>query len=508
MSMYKFDTPSNVTFRNLMGLCEEYAYPLSAMWPSFWLKAAAVHDGDVWRLTFFALVGRWGEAVGIDEVQSSGEALAAVSKRLDASEAWTLLDTLVTEGFVPLSDSIQAFAPDVLVPACPHWQEPSLPHPLSTTADVAEEAAWRWLYAYGTTQWLPDMTVRFKLERRLQADLDRVGVRDYPRYISTHFGQWEYSPNNPSFDMLEYHLDLPLALRITHGAPDVVAHIRPLFIACRPPLTLAELTITSGTRPSSRRAAAPLSVVRRQDENEWAHGVATISSDHDKVWMSAPHLYRTLLHEIQLPTLPTQVGKALAYIYRPNKPKKGAEIWAECLLKGQDDVFEVALLNALARLGVPVLFCGQFQKLNTNVSENEVAPLANDKMRLANVAHAKASGPATEGFDLVALDARHHRAVFISVKGTESAPSERHIETLLKGVATVGKTLENWTVHGLVVCHASATLLHRLKDRGDVGVWGQDELETLWRADTPDVLERLLWALPSVPDLGIFWGHM
>ncbi len=91
-------------------------------------------------------------------------------------------------------------------------------------------------------------------------------------------------------------------------------------------------------------------------------------------------------------------------------------------------------------------------------------------------------------------------------KGIEGSPGEREVEKLLKGVATVGRMVEGWDVHGLIACHASATLLHRLKERGDVGVWGQNELAMLLHADTQDVIERLLWTPPGWPNLDVLRG--
>jgi hypothetical protein len=115
--MHRLHVPDNPSFLQLMGGVEEYAYPVQDMWPSFWLKAAAVHDGETWRLCYFALVGRWSEAATVEPVQEVRDALAAVSRSLDAAETWALLSTLVTNGTIELAPSVIAHAPDVSVPA-------------------------------------------------------------------------------------------------------------------------------------------------------------------------------------------------------------------------------------------------------------------------------------------------------------------------------------------------------------------------------------------------------
>ena len=107
----------------------------------------------------------------------------------------------------------------------------------------------------------------------------------------------------------------------------------------------------------------------------------------------------------------------------------------------------------------------------------------------------------------MAVDVAHHRAVLLSAKGIERSPGEEDVVKLVNSVESVRRILGDWQVHGIIVSHASATQLLRLKDRRDVGVWGQDELAMLLRADTRDAIEHLLWTLPGWPGGNIFVGH-
>src|SRR5690349_17627806 len=143
--MHRPHLPDNPTFLQYMGGVEEYAFPVREMWPSFWLKAAAVHDGEMWHLCYFALVGRWSETATVEPVQETRNALAAVSRSLDADEAWALLSALVSDGTIALAPSVIAHAPDVSVPTLgtDAWQALTPTSLGRTISDVVEEAEWR-----------------------------------------------------------------------------------------------------------------------------------------------------------------------------------------------------------------------------------------------------------------------------------------------------------------------------------------------------------------------------
>lgn len=504
MSVYRPDVPLSVTFLELMGIFEEYAYLVRDMWPSFWLKAAAVHDGKRWNLSYFALVGRWREAA-VEEVWEPGNALVVVSKQLSADDGWKLLNDLVAKGVVALSDAIIAEVPNIPVPSYHHYQEPTPQPPLSTTADVAENAEWTWLYVYDSGQWLPS-TEHNDLLRRLQPDLERHGLRDYQRLINAHFGVSEYRPNDSSCDRLQYHLDLPLALRIIPGISDPDAHTRPVIVACRPPLTLKQLTLTSGSRPSVTHTKVPILDHRPVDDG-WMCGTATISSNDSKIWLASPLLYRTLQHDISVPTPAAQVTDAIAHIYDSRKPARGEQAWAKHLLEGQDDQFELALLNALTRFGIPVLFAGQLRQHEAVVRTEHPSEPTPGSAQVQTKDKPKAHGPATPGFDLMALDTARKRAVLISAKGITHNPGDDDIENLLKATIALGRKLDGWFITGLIACHASSVRLVRLRERKDIVIWGQDELEALLRADTPEPVERMLWMRPGWPQLDIFQGY-
>jgi hypothetical protein len=69
--------------------------------------------------------------------------------------------------------------------------------------------------------------------------------------------------------------------------------------------------------------------------------------------------------------------------------------------------------------------------------------------------------------------------------------------------------LVGWHVTGLIACHASATILDRVRARHDIVVWGQDELEALLAADTPDPVKRMLWTPPGWwQQLDVFRGYL
>lgn len=200
-------------------------------------------------------------------------------------------------------------------------------------------------------------------------------------------------------------------------------------------------------------------------------------------------------------------ARGIAYIYESKKPARGGQTWTKHLLEGQDDKFELALLNALTRFGIPLLFAGQLQQEERSArSENPSNSTAGSNQKETKSAP-KAQGPATPGFDLIALNTMRKRAVLISAKGITRNPGDDEIENLLKGTITVGRKLESWHVTGLIACHASAMRLVRLRERKDSVIWGQDELKALLQADTPEVVERMLWMTPGWPQLDVFLGY-
>jgi hypothetical protein len=73
--MPRFDLPQQGTFMQLAGAVATYIDPFEAMWPFYWLKMAAVRDGDIWSLCHFSLVGRWSDVEPIRPVRDRGDAL-------------------------------------------------------------------------------------------------------------------------------------------------------------------------------------------------------------------------------------------------------------------------------------------------------------------------------------------------------------------------------------------------------------------------------------------------
>lgn len=462
------------TFLEFVGHVEEYAYPLREMWPSFWLKAAAVRHDDAWCLCYFSLCGRWSGHSAAHEFRELSDALVAVSIPLDAETTWNMVESLVDTGSIALLPEFIALVPQMQRPISPTvlWQEPVQWELPETIKDVCEPADWRYLHTSGTLQWLDDLQTQFALQRALQPYLSRVSERDNQSFIASRFGSGKRQANNYSLEIFQYFFDLPLALRVVSGIPDHSTRTRPLYLASRPPFALGEFTVTSGTRPPPD---APVHLIETGPTHEdgWMSGTVIISATVSKVWLANPHLYRPLVYDQPLPTPQDQAAQAIGYVYAPTKPGNGLANWRKQLVEGKNAEFEVALANALSRLGIPVLFSGQLRQED------------------------KVSGPATPGFDLVALDHVQRRAVVISAKGITHNPGDDDVENLLKGVATIAQLLQGWRVTGLIACHASAERLSRMRERKDLRFWGQDELELLLQADTKQAIDYLLWAPPG-----------
>jgi hypothetical protein len=137
--------------------------------------------------------------------------------------------------------------------------------------------------------------------------------------------------------------------------------------------------------------------------------------------------------------------------------------------------FEIALVNALTRLGIPVLFGGEIER------------------------EGQLGGPATPGVDLIALDFQFRRATLISLKAATHSPTEREIGKLLEGVHGLAAELPEWQVIGVLACRAPSSDLDRFTSRTDVRVWGREDLVAISQAESPEAIGRLLWLPPGAP---------
>jgi hypothetical protein len=185
-----------------------------------------------------------------------------------------------------------------------------------------------------------------------------------------------------------------------------------------------------------------------------------------------------LIRAYAVPTMPETLAGAVASLYAPHDPAgKGRAEWTNDLQNGSGPAFEVALLNALARMEIPTLFAGQFKG-----PEGE------------------SGGTATPGIDLVALDARNLRAVAISAKGAPKLPKHEQLEVVRQAVHTVGRALPGWSVFGLVACHAPPRDFATWTRPDDIKVWGQAEVERFLQASTVQAIAGLLWMPPWTPE--------
>ncbi len=172
----------------------------------------------------------------------------------------------------------------------------------------------------------------------------------------------------------------------------------------------------------------------------------------------------------------SQLLSLLGYMYRkPNTENIGAGIatWSKNLTEPntQGENLEVSLLNALARLGVPVLFGGDIQ----------------------------GSGPATPRYDLVALNfgapMQTPTAVLISCKSTTNQPQRTEIALLSDESSKVRTVLPEWQVFGAFVNLGEPTA-DEFNYRQDVRIWKQSHLQALLHAKEQRFISQFLWTPP------------
>jgi len=172
-----------------------------------------------------------------------------------------------------------------------------------------------------------------------------------------------------------------------------------------------------------------------------------------------------------------QLVSLLGHMYRqPNGEdiEAGVETWIKNLTEPNQQTgakLEVALLNALARLGVPTLFGGDIQ----------------------------CGGPATPTYDLVALDfgapMQVATAVLISCKSTTNQPGRTDIALLSDAAGRIRAFLPGWLVFGALVNLGEPTA-DEFSYRQDVRVWKQSHLQALLHAKEYRFIAQFLWTPP------------
>jgi len=172
-----------------------------------------------------------------------------------------------------------------------------------------------------------------------------------------------------------------------------------------------------------------------------------------------------------------QLLSLLGLMYRqPNTEESGADIqtWISNLTQPNQQTgakLEVALLNALARLGVPTLFGGDIQ----------------------------CGGPATPTYDLVALDfgapMQTPTAVLISCKSTAKQPNRTDIALLSDASRRIHAFLPDWLVFGALVNLGEPTA-DEFTYRQDVRIWKRSHLLALLHAKEYHFVAQFLWTPP------------
>jgi hypothetical protein len=476
--MPRFELPRQESFSQLVGAVAAYTDRFAPMWPFYWLKVAAVRDGDVWRLCHFTLAGRWSGVEPIRPVRDRGDALAVVSAPFAAAEARQLLATLAQEGALAIFPGVIAHAPTIpLITSGYYWQEP-VPFTASELADVAEQATWRYLHIAGTQTLPSDAERQERLARAVAPDLERRNLRSFEALLASRFSVATHETHLYTLDHFRYVFDLPLGLDIERGPLYRETGRLRLTLRSRRPITLGDMQMTLGAHWSSDADTLPIEVDSDTDSG-WSFASASAPYDCDGVSVWAPSLHKRLPYTISATSVTEQARAALYRLYTnawTERVKAGEMRWLRDLMDIQKGArFEIALVNALTRLGIPVLFGGEIER------------------------EGQLGGPATPGVDLIALDLQFRRATLISLKAATHSPTEREIGKLLEGVHGLAAELPEWQVIGVLACRAPSCNLARFATRADVRVWGREDLSVISQAESPEAIGRLLWLPPGTP---------
>jgi hypothetical protein len=487
--MPRFDLPQQGAFMQLAGVVATYIDHFEPMWPFYWLKMAAVRDGDTWHLCHFSLAGRWSDVEPNRPVRDPGDALVVVNAPFAAAEVRQMLATLAQDSTLTLVPGVTARAPTIpLSPAGYYWQEPVLFTP-SEVADIAEQVPWRYLRIADTQSLPSDFERQARLLRAVTPDLEQRNMRSFEALLASRFSAGRHEMNQYSLDLFRYAFDLPLALAVEHGLLDRKTGGLQLTLRSRRPINPDSIQVTLGAHWSSDAQGHPVDVEVNADSG-WSFVTTTVPHDCGGISIWAPVLDKWLPYEIVAPSAAEQARWALHRLYTnawSERVQAGEVRWLTDLLRVQKGArFEVALVNALTRLGIPVLFGGEIER------------------------EGQLGGPATPGVDLIALDLPFRRATVISLKATVHSPSEKEVGQLLEGVNGLSAELPGWKVIGILACRAPGSQLGRFATRTDLRVWSREDLETISAAEEPEAIRHLLWLPPGLPveaSWRYFLGH-
>lgn len=246
-------------------------------------------------------------------------------------------------------------------------------------------------------------------------------------------------------------------------------------IRSRRPLAPDTLKVALGDHWSSDAAVLPVET-EVESVDDWSIAGINVPYHCGGVTLHAPPLDTWLPHQVAAPSPLEQARSAVSRLYARaahDATSTGTARWERALLHARKGAhFEVALANALARLGIPLLFGGQV--------EWDVLVERSGRLERGE----EVGGPATPGVDLVALDPLERRATAISAKANNNSPSDDEIQALLDGVAALQGELIGWTVFGVLACRAPRTRLGRFLARDDMRVWGREDLESIAAAES------------------------
>lgn len=507
----RLELQNGISFAELVAILRQSLLPFDEMWPYFWLKAAAILDEGQWRLCHFTLSGRWSEARPTRELRDKGEALVAASYLLTASRAYEMLAMLAQNSKAEILPSVIAAAPPDTVWSGTsfYWQQHVSLFP-PDIADVAEQPYWQYLLLLDSKDWLSNNAeAHGRIMRTIQADLDERDERSFESFLSARLLGGHYDTTNYSLTRFRYTFDLPLALNVERGTLNRQVGEIPFTVRCRRPLDMRHVDMTVGPFWSSDAEDVPKSD-EKVFEDGWSACTVSIPYGSEKLWMSVPALDKKLASEIRHPSRAQELRETVGSIYSKfgaESSAVGIDRWKHHLLDDTGADFELALANALARLGIPVLFGGQVPDSAFNSITQP-----SDALRQAQPGQKAKSrsggGTATPGYDLIALDLPYKRAVTISAKGSDKTPGYNDVQSILARTKSVASALPGWTVFGIIASHAPLDRLGSFAGRKDVRVWSREDLQTISEADRAEVVNFMLWLPPWVPPQDAWRYHL
>lgn len=452
----------SVPLEEVLVSTRDFLSQFEAVWPKWWLTGVCLRpdDEDSWKLLALEAFALFGTDAPEIPLEFRSDHIVIASRATDFSE----ISAIISQHQPPMLCGISPCLP-------PPTQEGNvtssfLSEQLGTSRLIPRER----LCMCASVLWRPNQQQTYKRDEAWHEAV-AAGYGAFEHLVADQLGVSSFD-TSPKIEIVA-----PLGLDCTFPNPELVRlkYRRPFFARDWQVLAPSDGRL----RPSASPAPAADGEVSNDVGNDgWYTQTFTVPTDCQRVWLRHPLLGRRLLrwdapyqHQAQARPLES-LDYLVGAVYRTGDTdslQAAADRWMQQLKSVEDTKQELALANALARLGYSVLFGGKQTQC--------------------------------QDVDLVVLDHVRARALLIDAhtvhKGSGVNAVRKKVEELQTRVVELATYTTGWTIMGAVVSTISEEQVPSVPLPQHVHVLGVADIEKLGRLSRAAEAEALLWRHPQ-----------